>query len=77
LAVVIAIAGPDADDFAQTNDCPTSLAPADRCEIVLTFTPAAPGDRAAALSVIDNDPMPFPLTGSGVAPVVPSVPLGR
>jgi FG-GAP-like repeat/Abnormal spindle-like microcephaly-assoc'd, ASPM-SPD-2-Hydin len=38
-------------DFAQTNNCGTSLAPAGSCQISVTFTPTATGSRSGTLTV--------------------------
>jgi hypothetical protein len=64
----IAIVGTNAGDFAQTNTCPASLAPAQSCTITVTFTPSATGSRSASVSVTDNgggSPQAVPLSGSG------------
>ena len=75
-------------DFAQTNNCPTSLAPGHSCTIKVTFTPTAIGARSGQLVVTDNDstsPQSVTLSGSGTAtglssiailPSNPSVPVG-
>jgi hypothetical protein len=42
-------------DFAQTNTCPTSLAPGASCRIDVTFTPTAKTARTAGLNIADND----------------------
>ncbi|MFZ0799485.1 MAG: LamG-like jellyroll fold domain-containing protein [Terriglobales bacterium] len=56
-------------DFAQTNRCPSSLNPGQKCVIQLTFTPTAEGTLTGALSVTDNRPNGLPqqvkLTGTG------------
>src|ERR1700730_6693216 len=41
-------------DFAQTNDCGSSLASGNSCTITVTFTPTAPGSRSGSLVVADN-----------------------
>ncbi len=38
-------------EFAQTNNCPASLAPGASCTVNVAFTPSAPGDASGALSV--------------------------
>jgi 6-phosphogluconolactonase (cycloisomerase 2 family) len=75
-------------DFAQTNNCPTSLAPGHSCTIKVTFTPTAIGARSGQLLVTDNDstsPQSVALSGSGTAtglssitilPSNPTVPVG-
>lgn len=57
-------------DFAQTNNCPSSLAAASSCSINVTFTPVAPGTRSGSLIVNDNvqgTPQTVNLTGTGTA----------
>jgi hypothetical protein len=69
----IQITGANSSDFGQTNNCPSSLPPYSRCNISVTFTPAATGNRSAAVSVSDNapgSPQSLPLTGVGVLPAV-------
>jgi uncharacterized repeat protein (TIGR03803 family) len=68
----IEITGPDASDFAQSNNCPASLPANNTCKISVTFTPAVPGNASASISVTDNAsgrPQTVPLTGTGVIPV--------
>src|SRR5436309_2299639 len=50
----IAITGTNSGDFAQTNNCGTSLAANSSCTINVTFTPTATGSRTATLSVNDK-----------------------
>lgn len=56
-------------DFGQTNNCPASLNPGQKCTIEVTFTPTAQGTRTGTLSVTDNSPNGLPqrvsLTGTG------------
>jgi hypothetical protein len=57
-------------DFAQTNACPASLAPAATCTINVTFTPTALGLRNGTVTVVSNaasSPNTVPLSGTGVA----------
>jgi hypothetical protein len=64
----IAITGTNATDFAQTNKCPSSLAPGAKCNINVNFSPTAAGTRTASLSVSDNaanSPQTVSLTGAG------------
>jgi hypothetical protein len=64
----IAISGTNAIDFAQTNNCPGSLAPGAQCNINVNFSPTGVGTRTASLSVTDNasnSPQPASLTGTG------------
>jgi phospholipase C len=55
-------------DFAQTNNCGSSLAGGAKCTINVTFTPTATGNRSGTLTVNDNasgSPQTVSLTGSG------------
>lgn len=66
----IAVTGTNAGDFAQTNNCPASLAPGKKCTISITFAPIQIGSRSASLTLTDNaagSPQNVPLTGKGVA----------
>ena len=68
----ISITGTDPNNFAETNNCPASLAPNAKCTINLTFTPSATGSFSASLSVADNasgSPQSVALSGTGVEPV--------
>jgi hypothetical protein len=47
----IAIGGANPFEFAQTNDCGTSLAPGASCTIAVTFKPTGTGPKAATLTV--------------------------
>jgi len=64
----IAIKGTDPADFAQTNNCGTSVPPQGQCKITVTFTPTAIGHRSARVSVRDTgggSPQTVPLSGTG------------
>lgn len=56
-------------DFGETNTCPSSLNPGQKCTIQLTFAPTAQGTRSGTLSVTDNSPNGLPqqvkMTGTG------------
>jgi archaellum component FlaF (FlaF/FlaG flagellin family) len=55
-------------DFAQMNNCGTSVAPGANCTITVMFTPSASGPRMATLSIADNapgSPQPVSLSGTG------------
>ncbi len=55
-------------DFAQSNNCGTSLAAGSHCAINVTFTPTAGGTRTGTISVTDNaggSPQSATLTGTG------------
>ena len=69
----IGIVGTNRGDFAQTNNCGTSIPANGSCTINVTFTPRATGTRNGAVSVEDNapgSPQKVPLTGVGVSPAV-------
>jgi hypothetical protein len=58
-------------DFAQTNNCPASLAPGASCAISATFTPSAVGTRQGSITFTDsaaNGPQTVALSGTGTAP---------
>ena len=64
----IGITGRNADDFAETNTCGSTLGSGASCQIKVTFTPTASGARGAAVSVSDNapgSPQGAALSGSG------------
>src|SRR4029077_7165087 len=50
--VAIGISG----DFAQKNQCGSSLAAGASCSVTVTFTPSAGGARGGALTINDNAP---------------------
>jgi hypothetical protein len=55
-------------DFAQTNNCGSSLASAAKCTITVTFTPTATGTRTGTVTITDsasNSPQTISLTGTG------------
>ncbi|MFZ0285809.1 MAG: choice-of-anchor D domain-containing protein [Terriglobales bacterium] len=65
----ISIRGLNASDFAQTNNCPKSLAPNATCSIRITFTPSAVGPRVAQVMIPDNaagNPHNTAVTGAGI-----------
>src|SRR5216117_3543886 len=41
-------------DFAQTNNCGSTLAPGHTCTVKVTFTPSAVGTRTGQLILADN-----------------------
>ncbi len=60
-------------DFAQTNNCGSSLAASASCAINVTFTPTASGTRSGSLTFADNaagSPQSIGLNGSGVVSAV-------
>jgi len=65
----IAISG----DYAQTNNCPGTLAASASCTFNVTFAPTTTGTRTGTLTVTDNaagSPHTVALTGTGVSVVV-------
>ena len=57
-------------DFAQTNTCGTSLAIGSSCQISVTFTPSASGNRTGSITVAQGGgggPLTIALSGAGVA----------
>jgi len=55
-------------DFAQANNCPTSLAGGASCLISVTFTPTAAGNRYGTVVITDNaanSPQTITLSGVG------------
>jgi len=74
------ITGANATEFRQTNSCPTSLAAGSKCQITVTFAPAAVGTRSATLNVPNSGigSKVVPLSGVGADfslsdPMPPSV----
>ena len=61
------ITGTNESEFQQTNKCPTSLAVAAKCQITVTFSPAAVGTRSATLNIPNNGigNKAVPLSGVG------------
>jgi pimeloyl-ACP methyl ester carboxylesterase len=56
-STVLAISGiTNSGDFAQTNNCGTTLAAAANCTINVSFTPTAAGARSGAVTITDNAP---------------------
>jgi hypothetical protein len=69
----LAVAGTNANDFAQTNTCNSSVGAGANCTISITFTPSAAGSGAASLMVADNaagSPQMVNLSGNGIGPAV-------
>jgi hypothetical protein len=77
----VAISGPNAADFSQTNNCTTIAASGGTCTINVTFTPSTTGSEAATLTVTDNSNGALgtthtaTLAGSAVASAAPTVTL--
>ena len=64
------IAGTNAGDFTESNNCGGSLAAGANCKVTVTFKPAAKGARSATLSIYDNNvdgpsPQTVALSGTG------------
>jgi Beta-propeller repeat/Abnormal spindle-like microcephaly-assoc'd, ASPM-SPD-2-Hydin len=52
----IYVAGVNAVDFAETNNCPAMLAAGGSCTIEVTFTPTEKDKRKGVLAISDSDP---------------------
>jgi len=66
-------------DFAETDDCGTSLSAAGSCTLSVTFTPSAGGSRNGTIVMADDGagaPHSISLSGSAIAPVVSLTPAG-
>lgn len=64
----ISIGGINARDFAETNNCPSSLNAGATCTITVTFNPSKTGTRKAQVSITDHgggSPQTVPLSGTG------------
>jgi hypothetical protein len=64
----IYVAGLNAGDFAETNNCPQTLPAAGFCTVSITFTPTSKDRRQALLGISDSDPaspQAIPLSGWG------------
>jgi hypothetical protein len=64
----ITITGANAGEFAQTNNCGTSLAAGASCKINVTFRPANAASKSATVSITDNadgSPHTVSLSGTG------------
>ncbi|HEX8815420.1 MAG TPA: choice-of-anchor D domain-containing protein [Terriglobales bacterium] len=59
--------GTNAADFAQTNNCTSTLAPGKTCQINVTFTPSVVGDESASLQedYSGSKALLMPLSGTG------------
>ena len=68
--LAITAGGLNSGDFAETNDCGTTLAAGQRCTVQVTFTPTAPGMRTASLFIAGNigaGTSAIDLSGIGIA----------
>ncbi len=52
----VLISGGNAGDFAQTNNCGSTVPPGAFCTINVTFTPTTTGQRGSTVKVTDNAP---------------------
>ena len=60
-------------DYAQTNNCGTSVAQGASCTVSITLTPTTGGTRFGTVTVTDNattSPQTVSLTGTGVPPTI-------
>ena len=67
----ISLTGTAASWFAQTNNCPASLAAGASCSVSVTFTPLSAASKSAKLSVATSataTPLSVSLSGTGVLP---------
>jgi hypothetical protein len=67
----IALSGANPGDFAQTNNCGSSLGAGASCTISIAFAPTAAGSRSASLEISDDasgSPQTVSLSGTGLAP---------
>jgi hypothetical protein len=67
----IALTGPNASDFSQSNTCGLALAAGANCTISIVFTPSASGTRTASVTLTDSlGVQSIALTGTGIAPAI-------
>jgi Cep192 domain 4/HYDIN/CFA65/VesB-like, Ig-like domain/Protein of unknown function (DUF1565) len=74
----MAMSGPMAAEFTESNTCGGSVAPGTSCNINVTFTPAGTGLRTATLTLTDNAAtvtQTVYLSGNGSAPLALLSPL--
>ncbi|HEV2175947.1 MAG TPA: FG-GAP-like repeat-containing protein [Terriglobia bacterium] len=50
----VKVAGSNAGDFSESNNCPSSLPVSSTCSISVSFKPAAGGSRSGTLTITDN-----------------------
>ncbi len=68
--LAISITGTNSADFAQTNNCTSTMATNATCTVNVTFTASAAGAESASLQFADNaagSPQQVALSGSGLA----------
>ncbi|MGA8617510.1 MAG: choice-of-anchor D domain-containing protein [Candidatus Sulfotelmatobacter sp.] len=64
-------------DFAESDNCGTSVPAAGSCTLSVTFTPTAPGLRSGSVQILDNasgSPHVINLSGSGAGPIAALTP---
>lgn len=62
----------DSGDYAETDNCGSSLAPLASCTISVTFTPTMPGRISGSITIendASNSPQVVSLNGNGLTPV--------
>jgi hypothetical protein len=67
----ISLTGTAASWYAQTNDCPATLAAGASCTISVTFTPLSVASKSAKVSIATSataTPLSVSLSGTGVLP---------
>jgi hypothetical protein len=68
--ISLSITGTNASDFAETDNCGTTVAANSSCTINVTFTPAAAGSRTATFTATDSaGTQTAGLSGTGVGSV--------
>jgi hypothetical protein len=73
----LVVTGANPGDFLETTTCGSSVAAGGSCAISVTFTPTAPGSRAATVTIADNaigSPQTVNLAGTGTSPAVSLTP---
>jgi hypothetical protein len=69
-SIVISVTGTNSSEFAQTNNCGSTLAQSANCSMNVTFSPSTAGAKSASVQIADNagnSPQSISLTGTGVA----------
>src|SRR6185437_14233526 len=64
----ITVTGPNATDFAASNNCASTVPSGASCTITVSFTPSIVSAESAAISIVDSapgSPHTIPLTGTG------------
>ncbi len=72
----ITIAGGNSNVFAQTNNCPSTLAPSALCTVSVTYTPTGEENDASYVSIADNavsSPQTLEVLGLGSAAAGPGL----